>query len=191
MSSASLPLLVILSSAGWCCQSVSFTFRSKSKSNNLGIAAISIICRRYLAWSFDPFFFIHPLPPSLYAEEREETRDDLRNRYGFLSIKRHVHYLYFPSPVCQNSARSQVVSIHHDKVYIMMKFTMPFLCGYHRIDTKENWSSVGMGFWSVTTWKEQMTWCNRVLLLPEVASSSKESGYNGILRADFKLKLWA
>lgn len=59
MSSASLLLLVILSSAGWCCQSVSFTFRSKSKSNNLGIAAISIICHRYLAWSFDPLL-LHP-----------------------------------------------------------------------------------------------------------------------------------
>lgn len=28
-----------------------------------------------------------------------------------------MHHLYFPSPICQNLAWSQVVSIHHDKAY--------------------------------------------------------------------------
>lgn len=109
-----------LSAAGWCCQSVSFNFRFKSESN-ICIGAISIICHRYITCSFDFCFCIHPLPPSSYAEGGGETQDDLRDRHGFLSVKwhtiSHVHCLYFPSPVCQNSDCFQVVSIHHNKVY--------------------------------------------------------------------------
>lgn len=120
-SPASPQLLIILSSAGWCCQSVSFNFRFKSESHNLCIAAISIICHRYLACCFDLCFCIHPLPPSSYAEGSGETQGDLRDRHRFLSVTRHttshIHCLYFPNPVCQNSAWFQVVSIHHNKIY--------------------------------------------------------------------------
>ena len=153
VSSASSWLLVIFSSPGHCCRSLVSNWRFKSEPlSSLYCSPYQLptsLCLGCLARSaFDLFFCIHPLSPSSYAEDGEKMITEPEP--GFYQLRGTLEVTCTLCISLALSAKIQPGSSwgagHMLAAYITMEFTMPFPCGYHRVDTKETGAVQGQSF---------------------------------------------